>query len=332
MLKHGISYCPYCRRPFRYAGSYDRHLALKHPASNKTASRPALWITSTTDGNQGDSDYEDPQLSEVDIEKPGPEPLEQGSSFERDGGENYDEVTARLSGGEEDIESEPDDSAPVPPRTISSCPFSVKIYPRAGETIGEAKELLAGTSKLLEDPWFPFTNAHDFKQARWMIQSNLAKTHIDQYFREGLCTTDEVSFTSGWTLHRSLDRMYPELGEGSWRSHDIVTVVGNTTRSIPFYFRDPMQCVAYLMKQPCFREYLVYAPIREFDPSGERMYSEMHTAEWWWKMQVGVHSLAMGREYYQLGIQTYPILSPTRSAYHTVQLWSRSYAHPIKPT
>ena len=180
---------------------------------------------------------------------------------------------------------------PGPPAT-SSGQYSIERYPGVGETIREAKELLAETTKLLEDPWFPFANAHDFKQARWMILSNLAKTHIDQYFREGLCTTNEVSFTSGWTLHRSLDRMYPELGEASWRSHDVVTVVGNTTGSIPFYFRDPLACVAYLMKQPCFRDHLVYAPIREYDPTGERMYSEMHTAEWWWNMQVCIPSSA----------------------------------------
>ena len=60
MLKHGISYGPYCRRPFCYARSYDRHLALKH-ATNRTANnRAAFWITSTTRDSEEDSDYEDP--------------------------------------------------------------------------------------------------------------------------------------------------------------------------------------------------------------------------------------------------------------------------------
>lgn len=279
MLAHGVSYCPYCRRPFRYAGSYDRHLALKHPESQSTPERTALWITNPRDDNHADSDYEDPPLTEDEggMQQPEPEPQDQDNSAE--GFHGY----ATASGEEGDMESEPEDLV-APPRATSS--NSTETYPGAGEPIGEAPELLAATSKLLEDPWFPFTNAHDFKQARWMIQSNLAKTHIDQYFREGLCTTDEVSFTSGWTLHRALDRMYPELGEASWKSHDVVTSVGGNTRSIPFYFRNPLACVAYLLKQPCFRDHLFYAPVREYNQSGERMYSEMHTAEWWWNMQV----------------------------------------------
>ena len=36
-----------------------------------------------------------------------------------------------------------------------------------------------------------------------MIESSLAKFNVDRYFREGLCTSPEVAFTSGWTLFRT---------------------------------------------------------------------------------------------------------------------------------
>jgi len=291
MLTHGVSYCPFCRRPFRYAGSYDRHLALKHPETRRTRRRPALWITSAGDdpGGRADSDYEDPPLPDVGVGMPELENEEGGV----EGTDDYASAANGEEAEEDDLESEAEDSTAAPPRAAG--PYSTETYPGAGEPIGEAPELLAATSKLLDDPWFPFANAHDFKQARWMIQSNLAKGHIDQYFREGLCTTNEVSFTSGWTLHRSLDRMYPELGEASWKSRDVVTVIGGKERSIPFYFRNPLACVAYLIKQPCFRDHLFYAPVRQYDGSGERMYSEMHTAEWWWGIQVCIQFLRLGR-------------------------------------
>ena len=131
--------------------------------------RAALWITSTTCDSQEDSDYEDPPLSgdEVDKQEPEPELHYPGRGFE-DGGEHHDEATARFNGEAEDIKSDPEDSImvlPGPPAT-SSGQYLIERYPGAGEPIGEAKELLAETTKLLEDPWFPFANVHDFKQAR----------------------------------------------------------------------------------------------------------------------------------------------------------------------
>lgn len=45
-----------------------------------------------------------------------------------------------------------------------------------------------------------------------MIESNISKSSIDRYFRDGLCTSSDVAFTSGWTPYLQLDRMDPELG------------------------------------------------------------------------------------------------------------------------
>ena len=44
--------------------------------------------------------------------------------------------------------------------------------------------------------------------------------------------------------------------------------------------------VRYLIRQVAYSSDIVYAPIREYDSSGERLYSEMHTADWWWDAQV----------------------------------------------
>ena len=54
---------------------------------------------------------------------------------------------------------------------------------------------------------------------------------------------------------------------------------------------------------------MVYAPVRDFDEQGKRVYSKMHTAEWWWEMQVAYFfhsqsgSAALGRADHVLGIQ-----------------------------
>ena len=53
-----------------------------------------------------------------------------------------------------------------------------------------------------------------------------------------------------------------------------------------FYYRNNIDCVSYLIRQVAYSSDMVYARIREYDSSGEGLYSEMHTADWWWDMQV----------------------------------------------
>jgi len=57
-------------------------------------------------------------------------------------------------------------------------------------------------------------------------------------------------------------------------------------RSLPFFYRDVLGCVRYLLRQIAYRDDLGNAPWREYDPSGQRIYAEMHTADWWWDLQV----------------------------------------------
>jgi hypothetical protein len=44
----------------------------------------------------------------------------------------------------------------------------------------------------------------------------------------------------------------------------------------------------YLVKK-CFAQDMVYAPLKEWNSEEppQRVYSQMHTADWWWKTHVG---------------------------------------------
>jgi len=53
-----------------------------------------------------------------------------------------------------------------------------------------------------------------------------------------------------------------------------------------FYYRNIIDFARYLFCQVAYSSDMIYAPIQEYDSSGERLYSEMHTADWLWDMQV----------------------------------------------
>jgi len=62
--------------------------------------------------------------------------------------------------------------------------------------------------------------------------------------------------------------------------------VEDSQRTLPFFYPDVLGCVRYLLCQITYRDDLVYASRREYDPTGHRIHAEMHTADWWWGVQV----------------------------------------------
>ncbi|KAI5837723.1 hypothetical protein DFP73DRAFT_600707 [Morchella snyderi] len=106
-------------------------------------------------------------------------------------------------------------------------------------------------------PWAPFTDAAEWWLARFFIEHKVTATSIDAYFNQGLHKTlkCERSFQSAYTFQKQLDKMpgappnfqYGTVGDG----------FGKTTER----------------------------PEKIYDPDGYQLYSEMHTADWWWTMQ-----------------------------------------------
>ena len=98
---------------------------------------------------------------------------------------------------------------------------------------------------------------------------------------------------------KQVDQMYSSLGWDCWKWGETefleketnYGIEGNNseigcTQKIAFYYRDPVTCATYLLRQQCYTSDTVYAPVKETNNEGARMYSEMHTADWWWQIQV----------------------------------------------
>jgi len=114
------------------------------------------------------------------------------------------------------------------------------------------------------------------------VRRKVAKPQIDVYFAEGLGGTDSRSFLSAYTLRQHLHVLVPFHEYLVWAKASIDDGRHATT----FYYRNIIDCVPYLIRQVAYSPDIVYAPIQKYDSSEERLYSEMHTAEWWWDIQV----------------------------------------------
>jgi hypothetical protein len=143
---------------------------------------------------------------------------------------------------------------------------------------------------LLSNPYTPFETAFDFKLARWMTESRIPKTGITDYFNQGLCTPaagdPAVGFGSSYMMCRLLNKIDPDLGLAQWQRESCEVMEGTRKRVTWYYFRPLLACIQYLLRQPISAEDMVYHSIREYNDNGEKMYSKLHTADWWWKVQV----------------------------------------------
>lgn len=261
--------CSFCRRKYARAGPYEKHLRTAHAdlcdllASRRQRPPPGDQIHHTEshvsphdaqahEKEQPDSDYEsDPDPGGYELNA-------------------LNEVTSESDAEEPNI------------ITRSSAPSEPTCYPGSGETIGDVKGFHEEHRNLCEDPWAPFVSEHGFKLASWFIESKVPKGRINEYFSNGLGNSADVGYRSMYTLEKHLRELDPYGQYLQWFEGR----VEDSARILPFFYRNVLDCVRYLLRQIAYRDDFVYAPRREYDSKGERIYAEMHTADWWWDVQV----------------------------------------------
>jgi hypothetical protein len=91
---------------------------------------------------------------------------------------------------------------------------------------------------------------------------------------------------------------------------------------LEFYSRDVIESIRCLYSDPRFAQHLVFAPERHYTSNEctTRIYNEMYTGDWWWKVQVRytlINQIVITNLYTRLplrltnrGQQSFPLLFP----------------------
>jgi hypothetical protein len=91
-----------------------------------------------------------------------------------------------------------------------------------------------------------------------------------------------LSYHTPKELNEIIDKELP--GWPQFKCQDM-TIAGET---LQFYCHDILQCIQSLYSDPEFAHDLVFAPERHYTDHQctSCVYSEMHTGDWWWSVQV----------------------------------------------
>jgi len=165
---------------------------------------------------------------------------------------------------------------------VSPLPSKGMLYEGAGESIGDVKGFEQEQSNLCQHLWSPFSSADGFKLGCWFIEGKVPKSQINEYFMSGLGNASSAGYSSMHTLENRLQGLDPHSAylQGNERQVD------DGKQTLPFVYRNVLDCVRYLLCQIAYSDNFVDAPRSKCVTNGQWTDTDMHTADWGWNLQV----------------------------------------------
>jgi hypothetical protein len=115
------------------------------------------------------------------------------------------------------------------------------------------------------------------------------KTYYDNVLKEENTALRFRSFKNWDGVQKLMASMRDDLALVEWELHTLEDMRWNDNHPRPIKYCSPdiIKSMRWLIWQPAYVEHLSYAPPRCFntDTAPKRLYTEMHTADWWWETQ-----------------------------------------------
>ncbi|KAN0134199.1 hypothetical protein V8E53_007971 [Lactarius tabidus] len=127
----------------------------------------------------------------------------------------------------------------------------------------------------------------DWKLAHWAKMRGPSSSAMEELLAIPEVTEKlGLSYSSTKELNHIIDNVLPERPQ--FQCCELI--IGGET--LELYFRDIISCIRSIYSDPELAQHLITAPERHYSDQEHtvRVYSEMHTGDWWWSVQTTLES------------------------------------------
>ncbi|PPQ71533.1 hypothetical protein CVT26_010393 [Gymnopilus dilepis] len=200
-----------------------------------------------------------------------------------------------LRGNRVTIEEVEDEDAHRSPNTTDALweePWPYEAGTPIREELGAFEKLRQEQESNGHAPWHPFENKEDWELARWLILSGVSQKKINDFLKlDSVRRGIDPAFHNARSLLQRIDAL-PKGPKWSCTTFDIEGDILDSdgkprVQEVELWHRDPVECVQELLENPAFKGHQHFQPTQMYSDEGgkNRVYGEMHTADWWWKTQ-----------------------------------------------
>jgi len=158
-----------------------------------------------------------------------------------------------------------------------------EIFPKPGAPINDTVQV----QSFENDDWdrlAPFATPQQWQLCHCIVDTNLGQTKLNNILKWRLSLPDANVKNPDqlYQLIADVERI-DRLGCG-WEESSI-NIQGKGTL---FWYQNPIAAVWYMLGHPLLNNQLLYVAVKQMDSTGELIYAEMWTGDWWWKAQASV--------------------------------------------
>ncbi|KAG8732937.1 hypothetical protein FRC11_009933 [Ceratobasidium sp. 423] len=124
-----------------------------------------------------------------------------------------------------------------------------------------------------------------FEIAEWLMQAQVSNTKRAEFLNFEL-NREHYAYRKPSEMFKRIDAM--EHGP-EWQEFTLTISTTEGSETFVIYWRNPIDIIAYLIRQKRFRDHMSFGPEQHWtitlDGRKIRVYSEMWTGDWWWRLQ-----------------------------------------------
>ena len=162
---------------------------------------------------------------------------------------------------------------------------------QAGEPIADIEKVdVFARGPDPDNLYYPFEGETQYAIAQWLLRNKCSKGGVDDLAKNPdlQAIRPYCGFSSAEEWQGNIEAVPWGIEDDHWLEESFTIrsdIVGARSPEYTVRFRNVINVIQFLLGHGPFQDCLVYAPVQQFNADNDRLWSEMHTGDWWWETQ-----------------------------------------------